>query len=174
MSIEAYEIPTLPVLAKGEPIFHVRGLDVEDLTFLAQNYLEDIRNAIVMYGVNKQRVAARQNLNELVLLAAKDFPPLVAEIISRAAGEPGQTDKVRRMPFMIQIMALKNVLTLTTEEAGGLKNLIAVLAAALEIDQTKLPGVTELTTRLQAIIGESGTASASSSDTDTSSPPVTP
>jgi hypothetical protein len=171
LSIESYVIPKLPVESKGETIFEVRGLDVTDLTFLAQNYLPDILRAVEEYGkVRRARLEAR-GLTEFVMLAAKDFPDLVAEIISRAADEPGQTEKAAKLPFMIQLTALRQVMLLSTEEAGGLKNLIAVLAAALQSDQQGKTG--EMTALLQRIIGGSERMSASFSETDTSSPPAT-
>lgn len=174
MSLAAYEIPTRPVMSRDAEIFRVRGLNVEDLTYLAENYLPDIIQAIEAYGQSRRRVVERKGLAEFVLIAAKDFPSLCAEMISRAADEPGQTDKARALPFMIQIAALKEIIVLSTEEAGGLKNLIAVLAAALEIDQpTATNGFGELRKRLLTIIGDSERASASLSGTDTERPPAT-
>lgn len=165
-TIAEYEIPTLPIMSRGKEIFRVRGLDVEDLTFLAQNYLGDIKQAVEAFGRSKARVIERQSINEFALIAAKDFPALTAEIISRAADESGQADKVRRMPWIIQLTALKDIIVLSTEEAGGLKNLLAALVAALEIDQQKLGKVA---TYLQSIIGNSVKTSPSSSETDMSS-----
>lgn len=171
MSIESYEIPRLPVEHNEKTIFTVRGLDVTDLTFLAQNYLTDILKAVEAYGAQAGGRVERKGLTEFVLMAAKDFPSLAAEIISRCADEPGQTEKAAKLPFMIQLKALRAVMLLSTEEAGGLKNLIAVLAAAMDpSDQTKFG---EVTTLLQSIIGRSERMSASLSETAMAQPPAT-
>ncbi len=174
MSLADFEIATEAVMFRDKEAFRVRGLNVEDMTFLAQNYLGDIRQAIEAYGRNRNRVVERTGLNEFVLLAAKDFPALAAEMISRAADESGETDKARRLPFMVQLNALRSILALSTEEAGGLKNLIAALAVALEIDQPQHKGLSDLMTRLRTIIGESERTSVSSSETDTFTPPAIP
>lgn len=152
-----YKPETVPILVKGKQICTVRGLNIEDLTFLATNYLDDIQRAVAMYGGQPGRL--RKNLGDFLITVGRDFPRLCAEMISLASDEPGTASVAMTLPWMTQILALKEILRLSTEEAGGLKNLIAVLAAALEIDQTKLG---EMQSRLQTIIGEPEKTSPSS------------
>lgn len=169
MSLAEFEVEYAPVKYRGKDAFQVRGLNLEDVTFLAQNYLGDILKAVAEYGKSKQHVIERKNLGDFLLVLSKDFPTLTAEIISRGADEEGQVNKARSLPFMLQLTALKEILRLTTEEAGGLKNLLAVLAAALEMDQQSLRVVDDLVTRLRNTIGPSERMSASFSPTGTDS-----
>ena len=136
--------------------FTVRGLSAEDLTFLTINYLDDMKKVVAQYSdrgmVQKSRVA------ELVMDLAKDFPAMVAEIISRCADAETAEDviKFRRLAFIKQVEALKHIAVLTVEDGGiELGNVTRVLATLLEANGLSAG---TLTKSLQTIIEASGKA----------------
>ena len=136
--------------------FEVRGLSAEDLTHLTVTYLDDMKAVVAKYGehgmVQKSRVA------DLVMELAKDFPSMVVEIISRCADSTTAEDreKFRRLAFVKQVEALKEIAILTVEDGGiDLGNAARVLAAVLEANGLSAG---TLTKSLQTIIEGSGKA----------------
>ncbi len=135
--------------------FMVRGMNTEDLTFLVTNYLEDLILAITQFGkdhdVSGQTLIEKKALPELFFILTNGFPLLTAELISRCADKPELLETVRRMAFPVQIQALAAITELTTEDAGGLGNLLAAIRSLLE---TRGLHLGPLAKNLQTIIGK--------------------
>lgn len=158
MSLSDFEIGYETVESRRGS-FQVRGANAEDLFFVANHYLADILNMLGALGDSEDdlRGITGDRLPSILLLVVKDFPDLIAEMISRCSDEEGQKSKAAKLPFTIQLDAMTKIVTLTIEEAGDLKNLAAVLLNLLE---TKNLRAGPLTKRLQATIGSSGRTSA--------------
>lgn len=140
--------------------FVVRGMNVEDLTYLTTHYFEDMVKALETHGLSLSETTLdnRESLAELFLLLVRDFPGLVAEMISRAAEEPDKLDQIRRIAFPVQLQLLHAITELTIEDAGGLGNLWAALRTLLEARGLR---VGPLARNLQDIIEKHAPTSAS-------------
>lgn len=127
---------TLPGKAKDgvKPFFEVRGLCLEDMTFLVQRHLGPITRAAKLWQESREDVLRTGNISNFVMTLARDFPELAAEVISVAADEldEGATAKASRLPIASQIAALSAISRLSMEDAGGLGNLLAEMRQRLE------------------------------------------
>ena len=121
-----YKTPTIDV-PLGDQVVPLRGLDLDDFSALLQTHLEPISKAAELYRASKRDVFSTANLQSFVLTVAKDFPGLVSEVISIAADEPEARRIKTNLGF--QMSAIQAIVKLTLEEAGGLGNLVASLAA---------------------------------------------
>lgn len=121
-----YQAPRTEV-PLGNEMVALRGLNLDDFSLLLQNHLEPISKAAELYNQSKQDIFSSKNFQGFILGIAKDFPGLVAEVISIAADEPEAKDNKLGLGF--QMSALSAIMKLTLEEAGGLGNLFASLAA---------------------------------------------
>lgn len=133
MQLKDYQIQRSKVPLPGKPgddnFFEVRGLCVDDLTLLISLHHGPITRALKLYQESKADVIASKNLTGFMLLLAKDFPELVAEVISAASDSLDDATRqvARKLPFTTQVLALNEILKLSMEDAGGLKNLLAEL-----------------------------------------------
>lgn len=131
MPLKDYEIATETIALPRGGSFVVRGLGLPAVTHLVQHHLADVLKALELYTRQKRGVATRAMMSEFAMLLCKDVPALATEIISVACEEEGVEDKIRQLPVVPQINALLMIVKLTTEEAGGLKNLVAFVAPML-------------------------------------------
>jgi hypothetical protein len=129
-TIQRTKVP-LPGKAKpGEekPFFEVRGLCADDLTFLVTMHHGPITKALVLYQEQRERImGGGKGMTDFILTLAREFPDLVAEVISAATDSlDDSTRKVaKQLPFTTQLMALNEIVKLSMEEVEGLKNLLA-------------------------------------------------
>lgn len=140
MKLADYIIPRERITLPGKsvngakPFFEVRGLCLDDMTFLVQRHLGPITRALKLWQESREDIIRTGNLQQFVLSLAKDFPELAAEVISCAADEIDDeaSAKAGRLPIATQIAALTAVSRLSMEDAGGLKNLLAEMQQRLE------------------------------------------
>lgn len=130
---ERVTLPKRPTETEA-PFFEVRGLGLPDIEHLVSYHLGDLVKAVDLYIQKKNGRMAASSLQEFALIIARDVPALVTEIIYIATDEEGAEilAKVKRLPVLVQINALLQISKLTSEEAGGLKNLIAFAAPLLD------------------------------------------
>ena len=140
MALMDHVTPRITVPLLGDNTMSVRGLNLDDFAALLTEHLEPISKAVALYAQHKQSVFSNSNLHGFVLEVAKDFPALVSEVISIAADEPEAKGKKLGVGF--QLAAISAIMKLTMEEAGGLGNLFASLAALV---QGALQNASELT-----------------------------
>lgn len=153
-----FEIETTRITVGAKGFFDVRGMNTDDMTFLTIHYLEDMKAVIAKYG-KKNRVQKDQ-LSDLVMELAKDFPSMATEIISRCAEatSPDDVAKFRRLSFIKQIEALKAITLLTLQDSGiELGKVAGAVASLLEANGLQRG---PLMTSLQTIIENSGKPSA--------------
>jgi hypothetical protein len=140
MKLEDYSIQREPIPLPGKavngvkPFFEVRGLNLADMTFLVQRHLGPITRALKLWQESREDVIRTGNVSQFVMVIAKDFPELAAEVISAAADEltEGATAKARQLPIAAQIAALAAISRLSMEDAGGLGNLLAEMQQRLK------------------------------------------
>ena len=131
MQLSDYTIPREQIALPGKPVngvkpfFEVRGLCLDDMTYLVQRHLGPITRALKTWQESREDVIRTGNLQQFVLTLIKDFPDLAAEVISAAADELDEkaTQTAKKLPLAAQISALTAISRLTMEDAGGLGNL---------------------------------------------------
>lgn len=125
-AIDAGEISEEEALKKCERSFNVRGLSLMDIDHLLKHHLGDLTKAVELYHERQTNGRmGKATLADFAMILGRDLPLLMVEIISIAADEENQRDKIAKLPAVIQLNALLIIAKLTTEEAGGLKNLVA-------------------------------------------------
>lgn len=140
MLLADYEIPrekiTLPGKLKdgSKPFIEVRGLCADDMTYLLQRHLGPITRAVKLWQESKADIIRQGNLQQFILTLIRDFPDIVAEVISACVDQldDATVQTARRLPLASQIAALTAVFKLTQDDAGGLGNLLAEFRQRLE------------------------------------------
>jgi hypothetical protein len=140
MLLKDYVIPRSRIDLPGakvdgeKPFFEVRGITLDDMTFLINQHLGPITKAVKLYQESREDVLKTGNLQGFVMTLARDFPDLAAEVISAASDSlDDETRKIAKtLPISVQIMALSEITRLSLEDAGGLKNLLAEMQARIE------------------------------------------
>lgn len=130
---ERIPLPGKPVNG-AKPFFEVRGLCLDDMTFLVQRHLGPITRALKLWQESREDVIRTGNVMQFAMTIAKDFPELAAEVISAAADELDDlaVRKAGKLPIAAQVAALAAISRLSAEDAGGLKNLLAEMRGRLE------------------------------------------
>jgi len=104
--------------------FEVQGLTLEALAGLMGEHSEELSSLF------------DGKLDFAVLI--KESPALVSKLIAYAAGEPKEIDKVRALPFGMQLIAMKKIWDLTAVDIDELGNLFRNLMDGME-NLTKIP-----------------------------------
>lgn len=134
IQLEDFAIPRAAVKLPGGKQFMVRGLSSDDLSLMVSQHLPEIVKAVELYQERRQSVMDTGSLTGFLMTFAKDFPAVLAEVISAATDSTSEKARevARKMPLPIQLAALNEITRLTMEESGGLKNLLAEMRARLE------------------------------------------
>lgn len=155
MSWTDYKTPVI-MIPTGEPngiTRPVRGLGLEDLSLLVVNHLDSMMEITTLYIQSQKDLAAVTNMTDMIVLASKQFPNFVSEVISIVTDTPELRDK--KLGVGLQIKILSSALKLTIEDAGGMGNLSAMLQDAVK---AALAGRGEVSQRLQAILSQGSTS----------------
>lgn len=126
MGLAQHQTPRIIVPLLGENTVALRGLNLDDFSALLVDHLEPVSKIADLYAEHKNSVFSNKAFQGFIIGIAKDFPAIVTEVISIAADEP---DEKPKLSTGLQISCLTAVMKLTVEEAGGLGNLFAQLAA---------------------------------------------
>ncbi len=117
MSLKNLVIPEKSVEFGGESIT-VTGLDMEGIVILLQEDEELFRSLF--------------EVEELTLITLiKQAPTFCAKMIATAAGEPNETEQVRKLPLGIQLKLLEAVWELTVLDMDDLGKVMGYLAEAV-------------------------------------------
>ena len=133
MSLLDYEPTTRPVLVNGKELFHVSGLSTEAMSFILNLHREEILALVLWYQAGQHNIFSPQGLDAVVIKMVNSYSHLLAEVISVAGGYRSNeaAKKAAKLPFTAQSAACADILTMTFDDAGGLKNLFATLATIL-------------------------------------------
>jgi hypothetical protein len=140
MLLKDYVIPRAKITLPGpkvdgeKPFFEVRGITLDDMTFLVNQHLEPITRALKLYQESREDILKTGNLSGFVMTLARDFPALAAEVISAASDSLDEATRAvaAKLPLSVQISALSEIVRLSLEDAGGLKNLLAEMQARIK------------------------------------------
>ena len=157
MSWADYQTPVIQIETgeAGGKTRPVRGLGLDDISLLVVNHLDDMMEITTLYIQSQKDVAAVTNFTDMIVLASKNFPKFVSEVISIVTDTPELRDK--KLGVALQMKILSAALKLTIEDAGGMGNLSATLQDAV---RAALAGRGEVSRRLQDIISQSSTSGA--------------
>jgi hypothetical protein len=147
MLLKDFVIPRARITLPGpkvegeKPFFEVRGITLDDMTFLVNQHLEPITRALKLYQESREDILKTGNLSGFIMTLARDFPTLAAEVISAAADslDDATREVAKQLPLATQIHALSEITRLTLEDAGGLKNLLAEMQTRIK-DAAKSDG----------------------------------
>lgn len=109
----------------------VRGLTLPDVSRLIVLHLNGIEATYARFQEIKKQVFSRSASDQFFIQAMMDFPEMIAEVISIGCDEPDELELAAKLPVGVQLECLHKIVTLTFEEAGGLKNLFASLITGL-------------------------------------------
>lgn len=134
MGLANYEPETYRVVFKPkgqDHSFDVRGLNLTDISYLVGEHISDIEAAVNLFQQGRQTIMAG-GLDAFLMMLCRDAPGLVAEVISVSANERELAANYAKLPFSVSVIALAEILRMTVEEQGSLKNLSAALVAVLK------------------------------------------
>lgn len=130
MGLMQHKTARVEVPLSDDNSFAVRGLDADDLGVLLAGHLEPITHAAELYAKHNESAFTNANLVQFFGVLTTEFPGLVMEVISIAADEPEA--KHVKIPLSAQLVALSAIFKLTIQDAGGVGNLFATLAALVK------------------------------------------
>ena len=122
MSLKDLTIPSVPVQTPGGE-FSVRGLSLDDLTYILQRHAVEVSHVISAIEAKKGDVD-HDLISEMAVGLIEAAPGVAAEIVAVAAGELDQIDTVRRLPFPVLLDAVEKIGNLTFEVYGGPKKVL--------------------------------------------------
>lgn len=103
---------------KGKPLATVRGLNLEDVTVLMRQHLDELRQVYSLVGANGGKLLPGET-EATILKLISDAPALASKIIAIASDEPDQAEAARRLSMPLQMKILLEVARLTFEDIGG-------------------------------------------------------
>jgi len=139
MALKNYTIPRLPVvLAEGNEI-QVRGLNLDDVSFLAQVHRDDVDRIIATFrsdvpSLDPEAVetAVRERGNAMIAALLQHFPIVAGNVIAVASDEPEQWDVAQKLPVPVQVDALMKIARLTFNDFDGFKKFVGNVLAAVQ------------------------------------------
>lgn len=131
-ALEKGDATEADIAKQRENFFTVRALILDDISYLINHHLGDLVKVFEIYSGQK-RGNASTAVTQMATIVARDLPSLAAEIISVASDEIDPKAKLaaRKLSAVTQINALLTITKLSSEEAGGLKNLLALVGPAV-------------------------------------------
>ena len=130
MSLKDLELPEARVQVTDEVFFTVRGLSLSDISVLLNSHGKELG---LIFNKVKDELQGRSDgitANDVQHFARVIFdkaPDLVAKAIALAADDPGEEDKIKRLRFTVQIIAIQEVLRLTFTTEAELKKLVEIV-----------------------------------------------
>lgn len=131
MSLQDFNVVREVVPFQGGSL-DVRGLSLNDITFLVRDYLDELNTLFSLYEKEETRETATAQAVTFAIRIVQETPRLVAQLIV-LAGDADQSliSKAETLPLPVQIEALRRIIELTFEEAGGAKKFIDSLVGMI-------------------------------------------
>lgn len=153
MALSNYTIPRTAVELGDGNSMSVRGLNLEDVSFLVQIHQGDVDNLVAAFrGATKGAKTAeaiagevQANGDKMVFALIQQFPLLAANIIATAADEPEAWDTATKLPVPKQVEALIAVAKHTFEDVDGFKKFVGNVSAVLQSVAKQKPQVMKAT-----------------------------
>jgi hypothetical protein len=123
MSLKDFIIATEVVAFRGGSI-ELRGLALNDVTALIRNHLADLNRLFDMYDDEETRASALAEAARFALTLVQESPAVVAKMIALCSDEPEHEATAARLPIPVQVEAVRKIIELTFEEAGGAKKFL--------------------------------------------------
>lgn len=103
----------------------VRGLSLNDITFLVRDHLDELNTLFAMYEKEETRETAAAQSVQFAIRIIKETPRLVAQLIVLASDSPqDQLAKAETLPLPVQVEMMRKIIEMTFEEAGGAKKFL--------------------------------------------------
>jgi hypothetical protein len=115
---------------KADYSFHVRGLTFVDVSTLVNMHLNDVEAAYALYERASTAIMSDMGYETLAMTLVQGAPGLTAEVISMAADDLDNAQQYAKLPFSVTVLAVEKIARLTLQDAGGLKNLAAMVEKA--------------------------------------------
>ncbi len=133
MPLSDYVIPTRKIILPGDGSFFVRGMSLEDISFITSRHLHQL---VELFEKIKQEVPEGkdkkpEDINQIIRTAITTAPEAVATIIALAADEPEQTEMVSRLPVSIQTEAIMAVVEMTFESEAHMGKFMQAIVKAM-------------------------------------------
>lgn len=156
MALSDYEIPRTTIKLDKRNKIEVRGLGLEDVSFLVRIHkgeVDDLINAFRKKVVNNDPAKNAEGnfdptaIDDLVKSGGDDliygflqqFPLLAANVIAVACDEPNSWQTARQLPLPTQVEALLAIARLTFEDAEGFKKFVGNVSAVLSSVRSPAP-----------------------------------
>lgn len=133
MSLDDYK-PEVSTVKLGKFSAKVRGISVSDLAVLVRRHLNELTIAYAYFttlGTQEKLNLADNTIESLIIKLLADAPDTAALAIAIACDEPQNADKVRMLPFPVQMRLAVEVIKLTFEDVGGPKAFLALVESLL-------------------------------------------
>lgn len=123
--------PTNEIKYDDVSVMSVRGLSLVDVSYLVSRHRADLEKLFELYQSFAKDTGASP-LGDAVLIGygyelLGQAPAILANVIAVAADARDQVEAISRLPSSLQIDALRAICSLTIEDFGGLKPLLAKL-----------------------------------------------
>lgn len=118
MALADYAPERVDITYRGKALASVRGLNLEDVTVLMRQHLDELRQVYSLVGANSGKLLPGDT-EATILKLISDTPALAAKIIAIASDEPDQIEAARRLSMPLQMKILLEVARLTFEDIGG-------------------------------------------------------
>lgn len=112
-------------------VLEVRGLALIDIAVLIRDHLDELNRLFAMYDNEDTRATAITEAANFAINLVKESPVIVAKMIALACDEPESLEVAERLPLPVQVEAMRKIIEMTFEEAGGAKKFLDSLVALM-------------------------------------------
>lgn len=159
MALSNYVVPRTEVALDATNTISVRGLSLEDITFLVSVHKGDMdalvemfRTQALAHDVTKAGSkldpaiidsAVRKSGDKMIQSFLQQFPLLAANVIAVASDEPEAWQVARHLPLPVQVEAILATARLTFEDAEGFKKFVGNVIAVLQSASAHAPQIVD-------------------------------
>lgn len=153
MALSNYTAPRTVIELGNDNSLSVRGLNLEDISYLVQVHQGDVDNLVSAFRgavgdaktADGVAAAVQADGDKMVFSLIQQFPLLAANLIATAADEPEAWDAATKLPVPKQIEALIAIAKNTFEDVDGFKKFVGNVSAVLQSVAKQKPQVTKAT-----------------------------